>query len=139
MYRQINKRLLALIIIIIIIIIVGITIYSIQSSKPNVQPVGNNSTNPAIANNSPNGTSTPPTVNIQNMAFNPNNLTVKSGTNVQWINNDNRQHQVMSDTGAFQSNVLNPGDSYNFYFAKAGIYGYHDPLNPTITGTITVQ
>ncbi len=139
MYRRINKGLLALIIIIIIIIIVGVTIYSIQSSRSNVQPVGNNSTNPSIANNSSNGTSTPTTISIQNMAFNPNNLTVRSGTNVQWINNDNKQHQIMSDSGAFQSNVLNPGDSYNFYFAKSGIYGYHDALNPTITGTITAQ
>ncbi len=132
-----NKGLLALIIIIIIIIIAGITIYSIQSSRPNVQPVGNNTTNQSMGNNT---TATAPTViSIQNMTFSPNNLTVKSGTNVQWINNDNGQHQIVSDSGAFQSNVLNPGESYNFYFAKSGIYGYHDALNSTITGTITVQ
>lgn len=138
MYRR-NNGLLALIIIIIIIIVAGVYIYSTQSSRTNVQTGMNNSTNQSLGNNSSNGTLNPNMISIQNMTFNPNNLTVKSGTNVQWINNDNMQHQIVSDSGAFQSTVLNPGDGYTFYFAKSGIYGYHDALNSTITGTITVQ
>ncbi len=136
MYRKMNKGLLALIIIIIIIIIAGVYIYSALS--PNVQPVENNSSNQRIGNNSSNMT-TATTITIQNGTFNPNKITIKSGTNVQWINNDNTQHQIMSDSGAFQSNILNSGDSYNFFFDKTGIYGYHDALNSTITGTIIVQ
>ena len=99
----------------------------------------NNSSNQSIGNNSSNTTSAATTITIQNMTFNPDKITVRSGTNIQWINNDNTQHQIMSDTGSFQSNILNPGDSYNFFFAKTGIYGYHDALNPTVTGTIIVQ
>ena len=139
MYRRINKGLLALIIIIIIIIAAGVYIYSIQSSRTNVQTGVNNSSNQSIGNNSSNMTSAATTITIQNMTFNPDKITVRSGTNIQWINNDNTQHQIMSDTGSFQSNILNPGDSYNFFFAKTGIYGYHDALNPTVTGTIIVQ
>ena len=139
MYRRINKGLLALIIIIIIIIAAGVYIYSIQSSRTNVQTGVNNSSNQSIGNNSSNMTSAVTTITIQNMTFNPDKITVRSGTNIQWINNDNTQHQIMSDTGSFQSNILNPGDSYNFFFAKTGIYGYHDALNPTVTGTIIVQ
>jgi len=75
-----------------------------------------------MGNNSTNMTSAATTISIQNMAFNPNKITVKSGTNVQWINNDNTQHQIVSDSGAFQSNTLNPGDSYNFFFDKTGIF-----------------
>ena len=136
MYRKMNKGFLALIIIIIIIIIAGVYIYSALS--PNVQPVGNNSSNQSMGNNSSNMT-TATTITIQNGTFNPNKITIKSGTNVQWINNDNTQHQIISDSGAFQSNILNSGDSYNFFFDKTGIYGYHDALNSTITGTIIVQ
>lgn len=139
MYRRINKGLLALIIIIIIIIAAGVYIYSTQSSRTNVQTGVNNSSNQSIGNNSSNMTSAATTITIQNMTFNPDKITVRSGTNIQWINNDNTQHQIMSDTGSFQSNILNPGDSYNFFFAKTGIYGYHDALNPTVTGTIIVQ
>ncbi len=138
-YGRTNKGLLALIIIIIIIIVAGVYLYYAQSSNRNVQTGINNSTNQSMGNNSSNMTSNPNMISIQNTAFSPNNLTVRSGTNVQWINNDNKQHQIVSDSGAFQSPILNPGDSYNFYFAKSGIYGYHDALNSTITGTITVQ
>ena len=139
MYRRTSRELLALIIIIIIIIVAGVYIYSTQSSRTNVQTGVNNSSNQSIGNNSSNMTSAATTITIQNMTFNPDKITVRSGTNIQWINNDNTQHQIMSDTGSFQSNILNPGDSYNFFFAKTGIYGYHDALNPTVTGTIIVQ
>ena len=144
MYRRTNRGLLALVIIIIIIIIAGVYLYYAQSFNPNIQTGMNNTTNQSPGNNTTAGnntnvTSAATTVTIQNMTFNPNKITVGSGTNIQWINNDNVQHQIVSDTGAFQSNILNPGDSYNFFFAKTGIYGYHDALNPTITGTIIVQ
>jgi len=138
-YGRTNKGLLALIIIIIIIIAAGVYLYYAQSSNRNVQTGMNNSTNQSMGNNSANTTSAATTISIQNMTFNPNQITIKSGTNIQWVNNDNVQHQISSDNGAFQSNTLNPGDSYNFFFAKTGIYGYHDALNPTITGTIIVQ
>ena len=138
-YGRTNKGLLALIIIIIIIIVAGVYLYYAQSSNRNVQTGMNNSTNQSMGNNSTNTTSAATTISIQNMTFNPNQITIKSGTNIQWVNNDNVQHQISSDNGAFQSNTLNPGDSYNFFFAKTGIYGYHDALNPTITGTIIVQ
>jgi len=138
-YRKTNRGLLALIIIIIIIIVAGVYLYYAQSSNPNVQTGMNNSTNQSMGNNSANTTSAATTISIQNMTFNPNQITIKSGTNIQWVNKDNVQHQISSDNGAFQSNTLNPDDSYNFFFAKTGIYGYHDALNPTITGTIIVQ
>ena len=138
-YGRTNKGLLALIIIIIIIIVAGVYLYYAQSSNRNVQTGINNSTNQSMGNNSTNMTSAATTISIQNMTFNPNKITIKSGTNIQWVNNDNVQHQIVSDSGAFQSNILNPGDSYNFFFDKTGIYGYHDALNSTVTGTIIVQ
>lgn len=138
-YGRTNKGLLALIIIIIIIIVAGVYLYYAQSSNRNVQTGMNNSTNQSMGNNSTNMTSAATTISIQNMTFNPNKITIKSGTNIQWVNNDNVQHQIVSDSGAFQSTILNPGDSYNFFFDKTGIYGYHDALNSTVTGTIIVQ
>lgn len=75
---------------------------------------------------------------IQNGAFNPNNLTVKTGTNVQWINKDTVAHQVVSDTGDFSSPILSTNSVFNFYFAKSGVFGYKCEIHPTETGTITV-
>jgi plastocyanin len=133
-YRR-NRGILALIIIILIIIIAAVYLYSMQSSNQNPQTGANNGSNSNVSN----GTSAVSVITIQNGAFNPNSLTIKTGTNVQWTNRDNTTHQVVSDSGAFQSPILNPGDSYNFYFAKSGVFGYHCGIHSTETGTIIVQ
>jgi plastocyanin len=131
-----NRGFLALIIIIIVIIIAGVYLYSTQTQ--NVQAPTNQSGINGSANNTTNNT-VASVINIQNGAFNPNNLTVKTGTNVQWINNDNTTHQIISDTGEFQSPVLGNGGVFNFYFAKSGVFGYHCGVHPTETGTVTVS
>jgi plastocyanin len=133
--NKLNRGSLAVIIIIIVIIIAGVYLYSTQ----NVQAPTNQSGVNGSANNTTNTNNTVASViTIQNGAFSPNNLTVKTGTNVQWINNDNTTHQVISDSGAFQSPVLGNGGVYNFYFAKSGVFGYHCEIHPAETGTITI-
>jgi len=87
---------------------------------------------------SQNQTSSTNSVNIQNMAFSPSTLTVPVGTTVTWKNLDNVAHHVVSDTGAFDSGVLNNGQSFNFTFTKAGNYPYHCSIHPSMTGTIIV-
>ena len=138
--EKLNRGLLALIIIIIIIVIAGVVLYS-QFANTNTNP--NNYTGNASANNTTNMNNTNNTVatviNIQNGAFNPNNVTVKSGTNIQWINRDNISHQVVSDNGQFQGPVQNQGSVWNFYFAKSGVFGYLDSYNPSESGTLTIS
>jgi plastocyanin len=111
-------------------------LFASQSSNQNVS---NQSGLNGSANNT-NGTNNTvsTTIIIQNGAFNPNNINVKTGTNVQWIDQDNTQHQIISDSGEFQSPILNNGGVFNFYFAKSGVFGYHCGIHPTETGTITV-
>lgn len=81
----------------------------------------------------------PNTVVIQNFAFSPNTITVKVGTTVTWINQDSTVHNVISDTGAFGSKNLNPGESYNFTFTQAGTYPYTCTIHPSMKGTVIVQ
>lgn len=133
-----NRRLLALIAV-IIIIIAAVVIYSLTRPEGPAQDGG---TAPVIQNqttNKTNETVGPNTILIQNDTFNPRNLTVRTGTTVQWINRDNTQHQIVSDTGTFQSPVLGNGGSYNFYFAQSGVYGYRCEIHPTEIGVITVR
>ncbi|MGZ7067899.1 MAG: cupredoxin domain-containing protein [Methanobacterium sp.] len=132
-----DRRFLALIIIIIVIIIAAAAYLYAQSSNQN-QPVVNNTTGISNANNTTSNNTVATVITIQNGTFNPNNVTVKSGTNVQWRNQDNTPHQIISDNGQFQSSVLNNGEIWNFYFAKTGVFGYHDGYHPTETGTIIV-
>ncbi len=79
------------------------------------------------------------TVNIQNMAFSPSTLNVKVGTTVTWVNKDSTAHDVVSDTGLFNSGNLNNGQSYSYTFNQAGSFPYHCGIHPSMTGTIVVS
>lgn len=84
-------------------------------------------------------TSQSSTVTIQNMAFNPSTLHITGGTTITWINKDNIAHQVVSDTGLFDSGILAPGDSFNYTFNQAGDYPYHCSIHPSMVGIIVVS
>jgi plastocyanin len=79
------------------------------------------------------------TVTIQNMAFNPSTLNVQVGTTVTWINKDTVTHDVVSDTGVFNSGNLTNGMSYNYTFNQTGSFPYHCAIHPSMTGTIVVS
>jgi len=78
-------------------------------------------------------------VTIQNMAFNPSTLNVKVGTTVTWINNDTTTHDVVSDSGLFNSGNLTNGMSYNYTFNQTGSFPYHCSIHPSMTGTVVVS
>ena len=81
------------------------------------------------------------TVVIKNFAFDPSQLTVKTGTVVKWTNQDGAPHTIVSDTGspaAFSSDSLSSGASYTFTFTQPGTYMYHCSIHPSMKGTIMV-
>jgi len=97
----------------------------------------------------PSAAATPPvsagggnTISIKNFAFDPPALTVKTGTEVTWMNNDGAPHTIVSDAGspaAFTSDPLSSGASFSFTFTRPGMYTYHCSIHPSMEGTITVQ
>jgi plastocyanin len=78
-------------------------------------------------------------VSITNTGFRPPTLTIKTGDSVTWTNKSNKNHQVVSNSGAFASPVLAPQKSYTFTFRASGRYRYHDGLHPTLKGIVIVQ
>ena len=78
-------------------------------------------------------------VQIGNFTFKNPVVTVKPGTTVTWINDDDIPHTVVSKDGVFKSKVLDTGDRFSFTFAKAGQFGYYCSLHPHMTGTIVVK
>ena len=78
-------------------------------------------------------------VSIANMAFNPQTVYVTRGTTLTWTNNDSMAHTVTSNTNAFASGVLNPGQTYSYTFTTPGTYQYHCAIHPSMTGTLVVQ
>lgn len=71
--------------------------------------------------------------------FRPAARTVAAGDTVSWTNRDTVPHQVVADSGAFASPVLQPGRSYAFVFRAAGTYRYRDALEPVERGRVVVK
>jgi plastocyanin len=79
-------------------------------------------------------------VNIYNYKFDPETLTVTSGTTVTWTNKDDIPHTVASSDKSFKgSGGLDTGDSYSYTFDKPGTYKYFCTLHPFMMGVIVVQ
>jgi plastocyanin len=79
------------------------------------------------------------TVRIVRGGFSPAVVTINFEDTVVWRNADNRNHQVVADSGAFASPILRPGQSYSFTFRTAGTFPYRDALEPTERGRIVVR
>jgi plastocyanin len=77
-------------------------------------------------------------VKIDNFTFGPQQLTVKAGTTVTWINQDDIPHTVVS-TGHFRSKALDTDDKYSFTFTTPGSYQYFCGLHPHMQGTVVVE
>jgi plastocyanin len=72
-------------------------------------------------------------------AYSPNPVTVAAGTTVIWTNNDSTAHTSVSNSGAWDSGVINPGGKFSTTFSTAGTFAYHCSLHPNMVGTVTVQ
>jgi plastocyanin len=79
------------------------------------------------------------TVKIDNFTFAPALLTVKTGTTVRWLNEDDIPHTVASSTRAFKSKALDTDDSFSFTFGAPGTYEYFCSLHPHMKATIVVE
>jgi plastocyanin len=95
---------------------------------------------------SPTPSASPTTITIQSgartlstFAFVPNPATVSQGAVVTWSNTDTTTHDMVSDTGVWDSGRIAPSDSFKFTFAAKGTYPYHCSIHPGMTGTIVVQ
>ena len=80
------------------------------------------------------------TVSITHTAFVPRNLTLEAGDTITWTNNDNVNHQLLSQAAGLGSPILKPGDTYSFVFGKVGRFTVSDTLNTKFQkATITVK
>lgn len=81
-------------------------------------------------------------INIQDFAFDPQEVTVEKGSTVVWTNSDNIQHNVVPDNPSADfrgSELLSRGQTYEWTFDTPGTYTYHCGPHPNMTGKITVE
>lgn len=87
------------------------------------------------------------TVTITQSGFLPKSVTIKVGETVTWINDDSASHTVNSDLHPIHTlfpilnkvSLIKAGEKKSLQFTTAGTFTYHDHLNPSSTGSVTVQ
>jgi len=104
-----------------------------------VMIAGCTSSTPSPSSSPQMSTASQNSVAMKGLAFNPSALTISKGANVTWTNDDSTTHTVTSDTGAFDSGNLSPGNSFTHQFNETGTFPYHCTIHPSMKGTITVQ
>jgi amicyanin len=78
-------------------------------------------------------------VKIANFTFEPPVLTVKVGTTVIWVNDDDIPHLVSEKDGKFRSSALDTDATFSQTFKDAGTIEYFCVLHPHMTGKIVVE
>ena len=86
------------------------------------------------------------TVQITSAGFSPKSISIKVGESVTWMNSDSQKHTVNSiphpvhtDYQPLNLGVIQPDNQKSLTFDKVGTYKYHDHLNPSLTGAVTVE
>jgi plastocyanin len=76
---------------------------------------------------------------IENMQFNPAQVTVHPGDRIVWVNKDLFPHTVTAVDKAFDSGSIASGASWSYVVRKKGDVAYSCTFHPTMKGTIRVQ
>ena len=78
-------------------------------------------------------------VTIDQMRFDPPQLTVHVGDRVLWRNKDLVSHTASADAKAFDSHEISPDGTWRFVARHRGHYPYHCTLHPVMRGELIVQ
>jgi plastocyanin len=79
------------------------------------------------------------TVEMSNTSFQPQNITVKVGDTVTFVNKDDIAHTATAGDKSFDSGTLDAGGTFEFKATKAGKIDYVCSFHPGMTGTINVS
>ncbi len=79
--------------------------------------------------------------------FNPSQKNITVGNTIMWINSDIEVHTVtsgtpdnkLSNSKVFDSGNLNPKQTFEHTFDKAGYYEYFCKLHPSMVGVVNVK
>jgi plastocyanin len=66
-------------------------------------------------------------------------VTVKAGDVVVWRNADLVEHTLTADSGAFESPLIKPGETWSYRFTAPGTYAYHCMPHPFMKAEVHVQ
>lgn len=119
---------------------------STTQPEPSQTPASSESASPSTATEGAMMNQDKNLIKITSSGFSPKSITIKMGESVTWENTDTENHTVNSDNHPTHTlftflnlGVIKPTEKKSATPAKAGTFTYHDHLNPSLTGSITVQ
>lgn len=77
-------------------------------------------------------------VEIEDFAFVPHGTRINVGDMITWRNRDNVGHTSTSDSGIWNSGVLQRDQTFSFVFTTPGAFPYHCTPHPFMVDTIFV-
>ncbi len=80
-----------------------------------------------------------PQFSIYQYAFVPGDITVKKGSVVTWVNNDDIEHQIFSPDRGFFSNVIGNGMTFTQKFDQAGEFEIRCSIHSGMKAKVTVK
>lgn len=146
-----SRNLVIAVVVILLLILVGWYLMrpkqpTTQTPQPSHTPISTESTASPTATQRAMMQEEKNLVKITANSFSPQSITVKAGESVTWENTDTENHTVNSDNhpthllySFLNLGVIKPGDKKSVTLSKAGTFTYHDHLNPSLTGSVTVQ
>lgn len=79
------------------------------------------------------------TVEIANFAFATQELRVRVGQTVTWVNRDGVGHNVVFTDGSVSGPMLGQNGRWSFTFTRPGVYDYYCGPHPFMTGRVVVS
>lgn len=76
---------------------------------------------------------------IEAVRFDPQELTVKVGDTIVWVNHDPFPHTTTAVGKQFDSHEIAAGHSWKYTAKKVGVFAYACSLHPTMLGTLRVE
>jgi plastocyanin len=142
-----NKMLVGAIVL-VLVILGAVLLTNNNASAPTTPPPSPTPTQ--MPSPTPSETPTPvqtPTPSPTDSGYTPSTLTINKGDTVKFVNNGTKAiwpasapHPTHTDYPAFDpKKAIAVGQSWSFTFDLVGTWKYHDHLNATRFGSITVQ
>ena len=73
---------------------------------------------------------------IKGLAFNPDQITVRAGDSVTWVNHDSDRHHLQGE--GFESKDLTNGNTFSVEFSEPAQIAYHCTIHTYMEGKVVV-
>ncbi|MBI2609591.1 cupredoxin domain-containing protein [Candidatus Giovannonibacteria bacterium] len=125
----------------------GISSQPDLSNKSNASENAGNTNSSGMTGNTTGMMSEEMTVEMMSNGFSPSTVNITAGTKINFVNRDSKPHWPASGphpahtcyAGFDALRGVNPGETYSFTFNEKNSCGFHDHLNTSIRGTVTVE